>query len=152
MSRTLTRLRNATGDPLLVRAGRGLVPTPRAIELRDVVHALVRDVRMVLKPPTGEINMAELDRVFTIRASEGFVEMFCGPLVADIASAAPRVRLRFAPKPDKNAEAATRGADRPRNRRTRCFRTRNAHAPHLPRPVRRSGENGASAALGRDHA
>ena len=66
MSRTLARLRNATGDPLLVRAGRGLVPTPRAIELRDVVHALVRDVRTVLKPPTGEIDIAELDRVFTI--------------------------------------------------------------------------------------
>lgn len=28
MSRTLTRLRSVTGDPLLVRAGRGLVPTP----------------------------------------------------------------------------------------------------------------------------
>src|SRR5271154_3985999 len=48
MSRTLTRLRSATGDPLLVRAGRGLVPTPRASELRDRVHELTRDVRAVL--------------------------------------------------------------------------------------------------------
>ncbi|WP_346344502.1 LysR family transcriptional regulator [Gluconobacter wancherniae] len=32
MSRTLTRLRLATRDPLLVRAGRHLVPTPYAIE------------------------------------------------------------------------------------------------------------------------
>jgi len=31
MSRSLARLRETTGDPLLVRAGRGLVPTPRAI-------------------------------------------------------------------------------------------------------------------------
>src|SRR5436309_3537754 len=31
MSRALGRLREATGDPLLVRAGRGLVPTPRAL-------------------------------------------------------------------------------------------------------------------------
>ena len=30
MSRALARLREATGDPLLVRAGRGLVPSPRA--------------------------------------------------------------------------------------------------------------------------
>ena len=37
MSRTLARLLAATGDPLLVRAGRGLVPTPRAVELRDFV-------------------------------------------------------------------------------------------------------------------
>ena len=44
MSRTLARLRSATGDPLLVRAGRGLVPTPYAAELRERVHALTRDV------------------------------------------------------------------------------------------------------------
>lgn len=41
MSRTLARLREVTADPLLVRAGRGLVPTPRAIELRAQVGALV---------------------------------------------------------------------------------------------------------------
>jgi len=35
MSRALARLRQTTGDPLLVRAGRGLVPTPRAQELRE---------------------------------------------------------------------------------------------------------------------
>ena len=35
MSRALARLRETTGDPLLVRAGRGLVPTPRALELHD---------------------------------------------------------------------------------------------------------------------
>ena len=35
MSRALARLRETTGDPLLVRAERGLVPTPRAVELRE---------------------------------------------------------------------------------------------------------------------
>ena len=35
MSRTQARLRAATGDPLLVRAGRGMVPTPHATELRE---------------------------------------------------------------------------------------------------------------------
>src|SRR6185503_11356487 len=37
MSRALARLRDTTGGPLLVRAGRGLVPTPRALELRERV-------------------------------------------------------------------------------------------------------------------
>lgn len=41
MSRALARLRETTGDPLLVRAGRG--PTPRAIELRERVSQLVQD-------------------------------------------------------------------------------------------------------------
>lgn len=109
MSRTLTRLRTATGDPLLVRAGRGLVPTPRAIEMRNIVHELMCDVRIVLRPKAGDIDLAKLERTFTIRASEGFVEMFSAPAVAAVASVAPHVRLRFAPKPDKNAAPLREG-------------------------------------------
>jgi DNA-binding transcriptional LysR family regulator len=103
MSRTLARLRSATGDPLLVRAGRGLVPTPRAAELRDRVHALTRDVRAVLTPDVSRFDVASLDRTFSIRASEGFVAALSASLVAAITAAAPRVRLRFAPKPEKDA-------------------------------------------------
>src|SRR5471032_2435891 len=64
MSRTLARLRSATGDPLLVRAGRGLVPTPRAAELRDRVHELARDVRTALSPQAGYLDVASLERTF----------------------------------------------------------------------------------------
>ena len=56
MSRTLARLRSATGDPLLVRAGRGLAPTPRALALRDRVHDLTRDVRAVLTPDVSRLD------------------------------------------------------------------------------------------------
>ena len=35
-SHALARLRHALGDPLLVRAGRRLVPTPRALEPSDL--------------------------------------------------------------------------------------------------------------------
>lgn len=145
MSRTLTRLRAATGDPLLVRAGRGLVPTPRAIEMRDLVHHLVRDVRTVLGPKVGEIDLKQLDRTFTIRASEGFVEMFCSPLVAAIASAAPHVRLRFAPKPDKNVEplrdgqidleVGVVGASAPEMRTRLLFRDRFVGAARTGHPL-----------------
>ena len=41
MSRTLTRIRDALNDPILVRSGRGLVPTPRALELREQVRGVV---------------------------------------------------------------------------------------------------------------
>ena len=109
MSRTLARLRSATGDPLLVRAGRGLVPTPRAAELRDRVHELAREARAVLSPQTGQLEIATLERTFAIRANEGFVELFSAPLVAAVANAAPRVRLRFAPKPVKDAEPLREG-------------------------------------------
>ncbi len=103
MSRTLARLRAATGDPLLVRAGRGLVPTPRAAALRDPVQALAREARAVLRPVTGTLDLASLDQTLVIRVSQGFMESLAAPLVAAVAAAAPLLRLRFAPKPDKGA-------------------------------------------------
>jgi DNA-binding transcriptional LysR family regulator len=109
MSRTLTRLRSATGDPLLVRAGRRLVPTPRAAELRDRVHELSREVRAVLRPQISHLDVASLERMFTLRASEGFVEFLSAPLVVAVMQAAPRIRLRFAPKPDRDAAPLREG-------------------------------------------
>lgn len=109
MSRTLTRLRSATGDPLLVRAGRGLVPTPRAAELRDRVHELTRDVRAVLRPHITKVDVAALERTFTIRVSEAFLEFLSGSVITAVTRAAPHVRLRFAPKPDKDVQPLREG-------------------------------------------
>jgi DNA-binding transcriptional LysR family regulator len=102
MSRALARLRESTGDPLLVRAGRGLVPTPRALELRDRVHGLVQDAESMLRPAEA-VDLARIDRTFTLRTSEGFVENFGAELVARVAEVAPGVRLRFVPKPDRDS-------------------------------------------------
>ncbi len=109
MSRTLARLRSATGDALLVRAGRGLVPTPHAAELRDRVRSVTRDAQAVLRPAAIDLNIGALDLTFTIRANEGFIELFAAPLVAAITKEAPCVRLRFAPKPDKDARPLREG-------------------------------------------
>lgn len=103
MSRTLARLRAVTGDRLLVRAGRALVPTPHAAALRERVHAVNREAQAVLRPPTGPLDLASLEQTFTLRANAAFVELFAVPLLAAVAAAAPRVRLCFAPKPNKDA-------------------------------------------------
>jgi DNA-binding transcriptional LysR family regulator len=102
MSRALARLREATGDPLLVRAGRGLVPSPRALELRERVHQLVHDAEAALRP-ANELKLGQLARTFTLRTSEGFVENFGARLLARVSEEAPRVSLRFLPKPDKDS-------------------------------------------------
>jgi DNA-binding transcriptional LysR family regulator len=109
MSRTLARLRQATGDPLLVRAGRGLVPTPRAQELRDRVQNLAREVRAVLRPAPEALDIRTVERTFTIRTNDGFVEAFAARLVSAVAAAAPGVRLRFAAKADKDVRALREG-------------------------------------------
>jgi DNA-binding transcriptional LysR family regulator len=102
MSRSLARLRVTTGDPLLVRAGRGLVPTPRALELRERVARLVEDAEAVLRP-AEKIDLRQLVRTFTLRTSDGFVENFGSALLARVAEQAPGVHLRFVPKPDKDS-------------------------------------------------
>ena len=102
MSRALARLRQTTGDPLLVRAGRGLVPTPRALELRARVGQLVEDAEAVLRPAEN-LDLKQLVRTFTLRTSEGFVENFGPALIARVQEDAPGVRLRFLPKPDKDS-------------------------------------------------
>jgi DNA-binding transcriptional LysR family regulator len=69
MSRTLGRIRAAVGDPILVRAGRRLVPTPRALELQSRVHELVEGAQSLLRPE-GAVDPASLQRGFTVRASD----------------------------------------------------------------------------------
>lgn len=100
-SRALARLREVTGDPLLVRAGRALVPTPRALELRTQVARLVEEGNAVLRP-VAPVDPAQLRRTFTLRVTEGFVEGFGAALVQRVAREAPGVRLCFLPKTSKD--------------------------------------------------
>jgi DNA-binding transcriptional LysR family regulator len=102
MSRALARLREATGDPLLVRAGRGLVPTPRALALRDPVTQLVQDAHAVLRPEQAP-DLEHLERTFTLRTSDGFTENYGPALLERIGREAPGVRLRFMQKVDKDS-------------------------------------------------
>jgi DNA-binding transcriptional LysR family regulator len=108
MSRALSRLRETTGDPLLVRAGRSLVPTPRALELRERVSQLVQAGNAVLRP-AEKIDLKQLIRMFTLRTSEGFVENFGPKLIARVGAAAPGVQLRFVQKTNRDSTSLRDG-------------------------------------------
>lgn len=102
MSRALARLREATGDPLLVRAGRGLVPSPRAMELRERTGTLLQEAEAMLRP-ARRLRLKHLQRRFTLRSREGFVENFGARLLARIGAEAPGVQLHFLQKLDKDS-------------------------------------------------
>jgi DNA-binding transcriptional LysR family regulator len=154
MSRALARLRHVTGDPLLVQAGRTLVPTPHAEELGERVHALARDARTVLRPTATRLDLASLDSTFTIRAGQGFVELLSAPLLAAITKVAPHVRLRFVPKPDKDAaalreglidlEIGVLGTSAPEVRTQLLFRDRSIGIARIGHPLLANG-SGATA-------
>lgn len=93
MSRTLARLRRVLQDPLLVRAGQAMVPTPRAEELRDEAAAVVRRLAALLTPGGG-IDPATLRRTFTVQAAD-VVGAAVAPGLLDLARRqAPGVSLR----------------------------------------------------------
>jgi len=110
MSRTLTRLREATGDRLLLQAGRELVLTPYAEQLREQVPLLARDIQAVLRPVEQQCDPLTLERSFTIRAGEGFVDLAAAALMNRIQQSAPGVQLNFVPKLDWDAQPLRDGA------------------------------------------
>ena len=109
MSRALARLRAVTGDQLLVRAGRGLVETPRATGIKPKVRELVEEAQLLLRP-ADRLELATLQRAFTLRTSDGFAETFGPPLIERVRQEAPGVRLRFVRKLDKGSEGLRDGS------------------------------------------
>ena len=109
MSRTLSRLREVTGDPILVRAGRNMVLTPWAEASRDRARNAMHEARAVLQPSMETLNVENMARFFTIRANDGFVVAFGPALIAAVAEVAPDVCIRFAPKPEKTSRYLREG-------------------------------------------
>jgi DNA-binding transcriptional LysR family regulator len=93
MSRTLGRIRKALGDPVLVRAGRRMVPTPRALAVRAEVSAVVERARALFAP--ADTDLRTVTRTFTVLCHDA-VAAACGPdLFTRAARDAPGIRLRF---------------------------------------------------------
>jgi DNA-binding transcriptional LysR family regulator len=108
MSHTLARIRQALGDPVLVRAGRKLIPTPRAQAMREPVRRLIADARLLMQPDGG-VPLARLEREFTVRAPEGMGIVYGATLLAALRRELPLASLRFVPESDSDAMALREG-------------------------------------------
>jgi DNA-binding transcriptional LysR family regulator len=95
MSHALARLRERLGDPLLVRAGQRMVPTPRAVDLRDRVHAAAREALDVLAPAATP-DVTAMERTFQLKATDVHVTLLA-PALDRIAREAPRVTVHVTP-------------------------------------------------------
>ncbi|WP_232551283.1 LysR family transcriptional regulator [Klebsiella michiganensis] len=109
MSRTLTRLRQVTGDPLLIRAGRNMVLTPHAESLQARAKNVVSEMRAVLDASPAPLSLSTLEKRFTLRTNEGFIDAFGPALVNAAAREAPGVTLEFVAKPEKDARFLREG-------------------------------------------
>ncbi|MGY4392268.1 LysR family transcriptional regulator [Streptomyces sp. TE12347] len=122
MSRSLGRIRKATGDQILVRTGRSMVPTTRALAMRAEVHALVQQAHHLLSAQQ-ELDLAALERVFTVRWHDALTAACGTTLIGAVHRLAPGVRLRL---------SAESGTDDAELRRGEVDLESSAGAPTLP--------------------
>ncbi|GAA1963363.1 LysR family transcriptional regulator [Amycolatopsis minnesotensis] len=108
-SRALGRLRRAMDDPILVRAGRSMVPTPFALRTAPRVRSLL-DEASALISADREVTPAELKRTFTIRINDGVAATLAVAAVEATAATAPGVVLRFVAEGSESTEALRDGS------------------------------------------
>lgn len=94
MSHTLSRLRLAVGDPLFVRTGNRLLPTPRAVAMRERVSRAATEIDALLRPDLP-LDIARLERTFVIRASDALIVTMGHALDLLVRQEAPGVALHF---------------------------------------------------------
>jgi DNA-binding transcriptional LysR family regulator len=95
-SSALGRLQEALGDPLLVRTARGMAPTLRALELATPVRAALAEINRTLQG-RQRFDPITSQRTFTLRATDFVQGILLPPLLANLAAAAPSVRLHVRP-------------------------------------------------------
>ena len=101
MSHALARLRVVLGDPLLVRAGQRLVPTPRAMAIRDEVRRTVENGRSILQDRPRD-RLKDVQRTFTVRANDSTICVFGASLIERVQAEAPGIQIRFAARADES--------------------------------------------------
>lgn len=94
VSHALSRLRAACGDPIVVRQGHGMVPTPKAVALHPEVRALLARAQRVFSLSSA-FDPRQSQRQFHIGCSDHAAQALLGPVLPALLRDAPGVRLQL---------------------------------------------------------
>ena len=108
MSRVLGQIRELFNDQILIRAGRKLVPTPKAEAIRQQVREIVEKGSALLASDMT-VDLSRLDRVFTLRITDSFVASLGLRLISLVAKQAPHARIRFSAQGDEDPSELREG-------------------------------------------
>lgn len=108
MSRALSRIRELVDDPVLVRSGRNLVPTPRALELRGTVKAAVEIAQQVFTPKYLS-DPSQLKRTFNIRTNDFSFGELATTLAKELREVAPKCTICIVPEGNIDDQALAEG-------------------------------------------
>jgi DNA-binding transcriptional LysR family regulator len=100
VSAQLRRLRELTGDPLLVRAGQQMMPTETALSLVEPASRVLHEAERLFSPKAREarergFDAAHSNATFRIAASDYLDPLFLPSLVAHIQRVAPQAHLEL---------------------------------------------------------
>ena len=109
VSNALNRLRELLDDPLLVRAGRAMQPTPRALALEAPIRAALRQIEQSLGDGEG-FDPGRSRQRFTVAVTD-YVELICMPaLMRRLSERAPGISIAIQHlTPTLPAEALDKG-------------------------------------------
>lgn len=92
MSAALKRLRDALNDEILVKHGKRMIPTPRALMLQPQIGSALQTLRGVIASAT-HFDPQTSDRQFHIAASDYITVVLVSPLISRLQAIAPHVKL-----------------------------------------------------------
>ena len=95
VSNAVTRMRHAWGDPLFVKEGRGIKPTPYADALWQQVSGSLNTIRHATEKEP--FNVANTQRTFRIALTDWMADLFWLPLRKLIETQAPGLNIHAVP-------------------------------------------------------
>lgn len=98
VSSALGRLRHMIGDELFVRDGNRMVPTPRALQLKEPVRAALQGMEEALATVAG-FDPATSSQTFVLQGSDYFSTLLMPRLAQQVVSEAPSVTLQMLDHP-----------------------------------------------------
>ena len=96
VSKVLARLRGQFSDPLFVRQGQAMHPTPKALAMADRLRLLLAAADG-LRTEGTEFDPARSNRQFSLLLTDVGMVHFLPPLIARIATIAPDINIRSVP-------------------------------------------------------
>ena len=107
VSHSLSRLREQLGDPLLVKHGGRMNPSPFAERLIEDVRPILRSLQRVLAPPVP-FDAAKTTRTFRIALADSLPSLF-PRIVAKVSREAPGAMLEWLPMSSQTLLATAAG-------------------------------------------
>lgn len=107
MSHTLSRLRVMFDDPLLVRSGREMLPTPRAEALREPLKRWLAEAQRLIHQ--GDPFAPETTKRTFRLLSPDLIAPLLAPMMGQLQQRAPQARLEVIAQVREERQALTRG-------------------------------------------